>query len=183
MDETTTTAQKKVQDALSGVPEEVQSFMWGPSFETIIKTMQQTLALTDEQTVMVQNDSYMLLMQLSTMEEIYKKWLGLGISEELVVKILYLVDQEILSRAKDITVFFTPDEGETIEEVFEDTTTKTTNAPSPTEVLAALGARLNQSSVIVPSKRDYSMDTQSIEKPTVQNITPSVDPYRELPEK
>ncbi|MFZ4500108.1 MAG: hypothetical protein ACOYMZ_01260 [Minisyncoccia bacterium] len=179
MDETTTTAQKKVQDALSGVPEEVQSFMWGPSFETIIKTMQQTLALTDEQTTTVQNDSYMLLIQLSTMEEIYKKWVNLSIPEELVVKILYLIDREILSRAKDITDFFTSDEDET----FEDTTTKTVSAPSPSEVLATLGARLSQSSVIVPSKRDYSMDTQSGEKPGMQQSTPSIDPYRELPEK
>jgi hypothetical protein len=56
------------------------------------------------------------------------------------------------------------------------------NIISPTQALANIQERLSEAKIIAPSKRDYSVEkinTPQQETPKA----PSIDPYRELPEK
>ena len=185
MDEIKNPTQKKVQEALSETPEEVQSFMWGEEYESIIKAIGQALSLTDDQLTMVRTDSYTLLMKLETLETLYKKWVTSGMSGDLANKVLYLIDSEIISRVLEISEPVERDE----EEATEDITTQEVSTPSsipsvinPTDTLADLGARLSQSSVIAPTKRDYSV-TAGGDVVAPKETSHSFDPYRELPEK
>ncbi|HEY0980403.1 MAG TPA: hypothetical protein VGE18_03290 [Candidatus Paceibacterota bacterium] len=182
-DETITREEMEFDEVFAKIPDEVQDFMGSEAFELIMAAMKTVLELTDAQAESARIAAYEVLIGEKTIESIGETLIASGMAPELASKILYVIDEEITSRAKNIAEFYTGAENDEPVPIENGTVPSSVNAPSPSDVLANLGARLNQSSVIVPSKRDYSAHTQPIEKPAVQTITPSTDPYRELPEK
>lgn len=194
--ETTTLLGNKIKDALSGVPEEVQTFMWSDDYKIIIDTIQKTLLLTDQEKNLVKYGGYELLLEMKTMEEVAKEWIAAGMKPELVVKVLYVIHQEILTRAQNITEFFTRDPNATSDEYAEvsneddnadeEPGTEPSIPPTVSDQtkpiapgLSSLADRLKQTSIATPMKRDY---TATAETSSVENTPPSphaIDPYHE----
>lgn len=166
-----TTEDQVLAAALQNVPAEVEDFMWSDAFTIIIDAVQETLGLTEDQKKRVRIASYDILTGLKTMEDISKDF-SVDTPPELVAKILYAIDSEIITRAENITEFYTenPDESEQ----------SIQSAPSPADVLARLNQTLTKPATIAPVKREYSAPTTAPSEPITK---PSVDPYREIPEK
>jgi hypothetical protein len=114
-------------------------------------------------------------MQVKTMEEVSNDLLQAGITPEIAIKVLYLLDTEVITRAENITEFYTED-SET-----QDTSPKT--APTPADLLARLNQNLVKPTVLAPAKRDHT-DPLPPERPAPSPKPEGfIDPYREIPEK
>jgi hypothetical protein len=185
----TTLMGSQIRDALSAVPEEVQTFMWSNEYDVIINSIQKVLSLDDKQRDLVKYGGYQLLMGMKTMEDLSKEWVAAGMSQENALKALYAVHENILITAQNITEFFTKDpdnpseydldEEEEVETVADDVN----NAPAklaPATGLESLADRLKQASIATPSRRDYSLNGIS-NAPAADDgkKTDSSDLYRE----
>lgn len=188
MDEEITQIKTKYDEALENMPREVQDFMWSDFYDAIIIAIQKTVGLTDEQTKCVKNAGYDILMGMKTMEEVSVELVNSGITAESTAKILYLIDTEIITRAENITEFFTENTG-------EEESRAINSAPSPSDMLARLNQTLMKPTTLAPIKRDYSIEplnrakTDSNPSAISPNSTSSpqvdsaktIDPYRETP--
>ncbi len=183
MDEEETQVKTKYDDYLKEMPSEVQDFMWSDLYDIIIKAIQETLSLTDEQTAWVKASGYDLLMQVKSMNDVAKEFKDKGMNEELILKILYLLDSEVLTRAENITEFFTEtDEDVSSNPVFQ--------APSPSELLERFKEGAVKPTVFAPTKHEPVVapiePTPASVPPPLSTNTPApqpiLDPYRELPE-
>ena len=105
-----------------------------------------------------------------TVEDIAEEWKAQGVDEKLAVNILYAINVEILSRAAEISTFFSPTEEELKKAELESTQTISQTA------LETMGSRFTQSAVIAPPmKRDVSLN----KTPTSTTPPASADLYRE----
>jgi hypothetical protein len=102
----------------------------------------------------------------------------------VVAKILYIIDTEIISRAENITEFYT-------ESPEDENGTPSTDtpvvAPSPSDMLERLNQSLGQPTTFTPAKRVDALPIVST-KSTEQTVatTPEkggIDPYREIPKE
>lgn len=160
------------EEALSQVPDSVQEFMISPGFTAIIDAASQVLQLTETQTSQLRSGAWSILMRLSTMDTLRNEWKASGWEDDLIVKALYIIDTEIITRAENIISFFTEDDSEEnppAEEVLP-------QAVSPLQALASVQQKLKQSSAIAPASRDYSIGRTTPETPQ------AFDPYREIPQ-
>lgn len=162
----------KYDQYLEVMPEEVVDFMWSNQYDILILAIQKTLSLTDDQTKLAKMAGYELLMGVKNMLEKLEDFKTSGIPEELSLKILYLIDTEIITRAENITEFFSP-EIETPEQI-------EIKAPSPDDILQRLKETITKPTIITPTKRDYSLEKTPESK---SDSTKTIDPYREIPEK
>ncbi len=172
----------RYEEALDTTPQEVRDFLWSDAYKGIIAGIAKTLNITAQQETVVSDVIFDIVIGAIDQPEVDEKLTASGISIEDQAKILALAAENIIDpsiiEAENITD--SNEEGGVAE---SQPTNLSSSAPTPTEVLASLGARLSQSSVIVPSKRDYTVYKPVPSEPSVQNIAPSMDPYRELPEK
>lgn len=169
-----------MEETLQDTPEEVKDFIFGEEMLSV-KNEINTHLETDEQRAEVSSQIIFFLLGGIEIEELTNTINTLSIADEKKGTIKTLIQEKIIDELLLII-----EARQEIDAESGPVTTPVSSAPTPTEVLATLSTRLSQSSVIVPSKRDYSTAapiTSVPEKPTVQNITPSIDPYRELPEK
>jgi hypothetical protein len=178
MEEETIQVKTKYDDYLKEMPSEVQDFMWSDLYDIIITAIQQTLSLTDKQTILIKNAGYELLMQYKNMEEVAHELDRAGIDSEVVAKILYLIDTEILTRAENITEFFT--ENTEDENITSTNTTSSLPAPTPADMLARLSQNMTHATVFAPTKRTEDPKVSAPVAPTPTQ-TQTIDPYRELP--
>lgn len=177
--ETTTLLGNKIKDALSGVPEEVKTFMWSTEYQIIIDTIQKTLLLTDKEKDLVKYGSYQLLLGIKTMEGLAGEWSATGMNPELIMKILYIIHEEILTRAQNITEFFTRNSDE-IDDAYdqldnENGVEKKVPELNPSNSLATLSDRLKQASIATSAKREYVSGKDTSTPPA--RVT--IDPYHE----
>jgi hypothetical protein len=174
-----TTEEKELQDALLLVPEEVQDFMWSDAFQFILDTAEKVILLSKEERASMQRAAYNLLLQMTNMEKVAAEMTSEGIDKEKVVKMLYVIENEILIGSKNI-MSEAEEENAAITEAPEQSSAL--KAPSPVEALAMIKDRLSKPNTITPTKRDYS--NEIVAEPTTSeaptNIK-SIDPYRELP--
>ncbi len=167
---------ENIDEAFEGIPEQVQDFMISTLFKSIVAAIKETLALTDDQAQWVEYLANELLMKTFTMEEAFRFLTNKGITEELAVKIIYLIDTEIITRAINITEFFTDDSEMTEEERAEIDTSLDETVPASSSALATLSDRLKSASIATPSKRDYSLNTPTVSTPAAPR---AIDPYHE----
>ncbi len=171
------TEEKELQEALLNTPEEVQSFMWSDAFGYIIDTAEKVIPLSKEEKSDMKIAAYKILLRTSTMEKTGEEMVQKGIDKEKVLKILYIIDTQIVTGAKNI-MSYTDEENTTTEsgEVL---------APSPIQAMAMIKDRLTGPSSIAPTKRDYS--AEKVAEPAISSAPTTsirnIDPYRELPEK
>ncbi len=180
MDTDTQTKEERDLDmALENMPGEVQDFMWSDAFTILLDAMQKTVAITDAQKDSIRIEIYDILVGLKTMTEVAEDLLK-TMEPELVAKILYIIDSEFITRAENITEFYSPDPNE--ETVPIPNVVISPKPITPAAPLAGLQNRLTQSNMIMPVKRDLSFDSTPSAAPSVPT-KPLIDPYRELPEK
>lgn len=175
-DDTTQNFITNYQDALDNTPQEVRDFLWSDAYKGIIAGIVKTCALTPEQGEVVSDVLFDLTINTTDEFSARSKLTNAGITKENQDKIFVIGYEYIINPS----VIEAENVSETTTATQEDLVLK--NAPSPSDVLANLGARLSQPSVIAPSKRDYSSTNtgDSAITPAPQKI---FDPYRELPEK
>lgn len=166
-----------IEETIQDIPEEVKDFIFGQEMESV-KNEINTHLETDEQRTEISNRIMFFLLGAIEMEELSKTIDSVSITEEKKGFIKTLIQEKIIDELLLII-----EAHKEIDEESVPTITSAPTAPTPTEVLANLGARLSKSSVIVPSKRDYSMDKPQAIELSVENSKPTIDPYRELPEK
>jgi hypothetical protein len=176
------TEEKELQEALLNIPEEVRSFIWSDAFGYIIDTAEKVIPLSKEEKTSMKLAAYKILLRTSTMEKLGEEMVQEGIDKEKVLKILYIIDTQIVTTAKNIIENSTEEEDQ---RPSPESNTDSTQAPSPIQAMAMIKDRLTGPSSIAPTKRDYS--AEKVADPTVTS-TPttsirSIDPYRELPEK
>ncbi|MDB5254725.1 MAG: hypothetical protein JWL92_101 [Candidatus Nomurabacteria bacterium] len=148
-----TTEELWAEDGLKNVPSEVVDFMTSPLYEVIISAAQQALSLTAEQKNWMRLLSYELLMTTITEKGAYQFLIDHSVSAETAIKILYVIDTEILTRAENITEFFTDDSEVTDEEVASYAAPKPVNF-APTS-LQSLADRLKQPSFSANTSHSY----------------------------
>lgn len=202
-----TTEEGAIEEAMATVPDEVLEFMASPLYGAIVTAIKEVLLLTPEQQALVLSVSQRMLIFRMSMEDALKYLADNGISEETGIKILYLIDREILTRAESITEFFTDDSDPTENEI----ATYKITAPVPANTsLTSIAQRLKNTSStstgpypaqkgIVPenlpiteSRIEPIMETQPVDDiATVQEpviapppapptpLTKSFDPYHE----
>jgi hypothetical protein len=177
--ENITTEEKELQEALLLVPEEVQEFMWSDAFEYILDAGEKVIPLSKDEKDKTRQTAYDLLLQMTTMEKAAEKLVAGGIDKEKTIKILYFIDTEILTRAKNL-IENENDINAQIEELNK------VEAPSPMQAMASIQERLTKPTTVAPITRDYSV-TRSLEQntPKVESAPrpPSMDIYREVPDK
>ena len=170
---------EEIDEAFEGIPDQVQDFMISTLFKSIIKAIQETLALSDEQAQWVEYLADELLMKTFTQEEAFRFLTSKGIAEDLAVKIIYLIDTEIITRAVNITEFFIDDTEMTEEERAQIDTDLDEAVPASSAALATLSDRLKSASIATPSRRDYSLDKPTSGAPTAATPPRAIDPYHE----
>jgi hypothetical protein len=173
-----TTEEKDFEEALLLVPEEVQDFMWSDAFEYILDTAEKVIPLSKDEKDSMRRAAYDLLINLSDIETTGERLVSGGIDKEKVVKILYIIDTEILAAAKNI-MEYEDDITNQISKLNEG------SAPSPMQALASIQERLTKSSTVAPITRDYSVTraTEVAQKTDSAPKAPSMDIYREIPEE
>ncbi|MBP6904757.1 MAG: hypothetical protein KBB91_01725 [Candidatus Pacebacteria bacterium] len=168
-------------DAFALIPEEVQDFMWSDEFKFLLDTAQKALSLTDTEKQSMRTACYRILLNLRSMEQEAKRVLAEGVDPEKAVKMFYIIDTEILERARNILAQVDIDE-----EGVDSMVTTQTSAPSPSDILARLNQTMTAPSTLAPTKRVYTTETTA---PTPPPNSPaptgikSIDPYREMPDR
>lgn len=167
-----------IDEALANVPEEVQDFMWSDAFNILLDAMQEVTQITDLQKDAVRIEIYDILIGIKDMAAVAQELLK-TMAPELVAKILYIIDTEFIVRAENLTEFYSPDPNE----LSEESEKGVIDAPSPNEVLKRLGQSFTKPTTLTATKRDLSLNASSLDEPVATKSAPSIDPYREIPEK
>ncbi len=162
------------EDAFALIPEEIQDFMWSDEFEFLLDTAQKTLSLTDPEKQLMRTVCYRILLNLRSMEQEAKRVLAEGTDPEKALKMFYIIDTEILERARNILA---ETEDEELESEENETNIK---APSPSDMITRLNQSLTGATTITPTKREYGSISNS-DGPK-KDSAPTIDPYREIPE-
>ncbi len=179
-------------EALDATPKEVRMFMWSEAFKLILTAVAETYHLTEAQKEVVKRVTMETLVGTITPISRQIKLSDAGITNELQDKILDAINDEIVSRALVQVELYNELNQEQPEEDRVKTgpsetanpAAKTIDAPSPADVLASLQDRLTKPSTVAPITRDYSVNRASpIAKTEEAPRSPSIDIYREAPEK
>ncbi len=170
-----TTEEIDLEAAFNSIPEEVQDFIGGDIFLAILSAIQSTFNLKDEQMILVRYVIYAILMNTMDQESGLRFLVDHTINTETGIKIMYVIDTEIITRARNITEFFTDDMAE-LENLQPD---EPVRAPTPNIALASLSDRLKQASIATPLKRDYSLNTEKATTSTPETPPRAIDPYHE----
>ncbi|MCC7436716.1 hypothetical protein IT402_02495 [Candidatus Nomurabacteria bacterium] len=170
---------EKFENALANTPEEVRSFLWSDTYQNILNALQKKFSLSDEQKSIINDIIFGSLTKTITESKV----------EESVEKIV-LDEEKKTELLSYVFYYFIEPSIQKTEEIFElekkeESDQETTSfAPSPAQALESIKERLSQSVKIAPVKRDYSLEKSSGESTQSQNIVkPSIDPYREIPDK
>ncbi|HRH24813.1 MAG TPA: hypothetical protein PLQ20_00540 [Candidatus Paceibacterota bacterium] len=169
-----TNEEKDFQEALTLVPEEVQDFMWGDAFEYILDVAQKIIPLNNDEREEMRRSAYSLLLRTSSMLDESSRLEKAGITPEKIIKILFTIDKEIITTAKNLVA-----QHEEIVEV-ENSEEELKIEVSPAQALASIKERLSSPSTVAPITRDHSFSkNESVVEKVVEK--PKIDPYRELP--
>ena len=167
--------------ALNSVPPEVRAFMWSDVFAIILKVIGDTYKLNDKQREVLKSVAMETLIGTLTPVSRRVRLSDVGIVGETQDGILEAINEEIISRALVQIEEYKELKGS------EDTSfipSEKIEAPSPVQALASIKERLSQPSNIASTKRDYSLEKPEVPDVSIQKIEkPTIDPYRELPEK
>jgi|GEM_PF-3423999 len=182
------------QEALDAMPEEVRDYMWSPAFDYAIDVAEKVIGLTHEEKEYVRNVAYDLLMRLTDIETAAHKLLEQKVASEKVGRIMYYLDQEILQSAVNLINFYGDIQKVAVKNS-EQHTLSMSQQTTQSDILSRLSQSLTTPTTLTPTKRTYT-DTPSI---LINTLTPSVpktlsetiptlipptmDPYRELPDK
>ncbi len=179
MDTDITTTEDKIEKAVADTPVEVLNFMWGDAYAIIMDAMQKTLSLTDIQKEKVGSLGQDLLLGLKNMENITEELVTI-MPAETVMKVLFILDSEVITRAENITEYFSPDPDEALGDVPQKQSVQ--DAPQQ-DILESLKAKLIQPATIAPVARDHSMGSAATPPQNTPGTKPSAvfDPYREKP--
>lgn len=171
----TTIEERRFEEAFANIPPEVEDFMWSDAYTIIVDALQETLGLTDEQKELTRILSYEFLLGLKNMPTMAEEMIASGMTPELAVKVLYLINNEIVTRAQNITEFYAPHEEESSLEVQleqDANSNNQTDEANPNAVLETLKNRLTVPVTIPPIARSVGEKTGDVKK---------IDPYREMP--
>lgn len=161
--------EQDLEDDIFLVPEEVQDFVWSDAFDAFFDIAEKVIPLSPEEKKFMKLASYDIVLRNIPFEDAGKWLLERNIEKEKVVKMLYIIETELLKYVKAF-----------IEEETEEELPEAVSTPSPKEALMSIQERLSKPSAIAPIKRDYSLDKPASEAPVSK---PSFDIYREIPEK
>lgn len=171
--------QDNIDIALANIPEEVQDFMWSDAFTLLIDALQKTTGVTDIQKDIIRIEICELLLGIKGIPEVAKE-LSKDMTTETVAQVLYIIDSEFITRAENLTEFYTKDPEE---DPFSDIENKNT-------LLNHLSQSFTTPTTLPPVKRVYAdipgtQTGSSAPKPLSETLPvskPSIDPYRELPD-
>jgi hypothetical protein len=166
-------------EALNSTPTDVRDFMWSDAFEFILKAIGDTYKLNDNQRDVVKRVTMETLVGTITPVSRQIRLSDVGITGELQDNILEAINEEIVSRALGQIELYNELNEEEKEEVEQEK-----KDVSPAQALANIQERLTKPSVVAPITRDYSVSRSAETKiePEAPR-TPSIDIYREVPEK
>lgn len=168
-------------ETLESVPEEVRKFLWSDAFTTIVKAISSAHRLTPDQEVVLRDVAIKTLIGDTTPIARRSELGDAGISGDLQESILDAINEELISRA-----IFQVEEYKNLNIDENPTREQGISAPSPAQALANIKERLTKPSTVAPITRDYSVTRSpdsSLPKVDPSTRAPSMDIYREIPEK
>jgi hypothetical protein len=168
-----------IEESFENIPEEVKRYIYSTAFLNTFQKLCSEKGLTPEESNALKTSLFSYLAQIDTEESLIETINKISKSPEINQQIISWVTTNVTDKILELTT-------ETLlnQEDGLDINTEESSAPSPTQAMESIKDRLSQNTKITPTKRDYSMEKAENSTPSVQNITkPSVDPYRELPEK
>ncbi|HTH93570.1 MAG TPA: hypothetical protein VL576_03780 [Candidatus Paceibacterota bacterium] len=180
MDEDKKTIEENVEEtdldtAFDSVPEEVQDFMNSDAYKFIINAIAKVLSLDDTQKELVRLVANEVLIRTMTQEEGFEFLIEHGVSNENAVKAMYAIDSEIVTRAANITEFYSDD----IPVIPLDVDDNGTNvSPVIRDSLSSLSDRLKQATTAVPIARSGANASDSV-SPSQDSGSAAIDPYKE----
>ena len=169
-------------EALETVPPEVRAFMWSEAFNVLLNKIGEAYKLTANQNDVLRDVVMKTL--VGTITPVSRQGIlsGAGITNEIQDQVLQTVNEEIISRALTQIQEYNDLNQET--ETYDDSNAVENTAPSPIQALEAIKQRLSQNTTIASTKRDVSLENLEVKPSSIQDIAkPSIDPYRELPDK
>lgn len=173
------------QETFDSLPLDIQELVFSDEYQSILTAIGEKYKLSKEQMNQLELQTTLVVMGVAKRSYFpFDLESEVGLDEDTAETMSREIHDVIFSTIEDSLDKIERDEiggVETIDKKVDRDENHSINAPSPSEVLANLGARLSQSSVIVPSKRDYSVVKS--QEPSIETLKPSLDPYRELPEK
>jgi hypothetical protein len=176
----TATEEQEFQDALDAMPEEVRDYMWSPAFDYAIDVAEKVIELTPQEKEYVRDISYDLLMRLINMETAAKTLLEKRVIPEKVSKIMYYIDQEIIQSAINLVNYY----GDATEIAQRDSGEVNTVEEPQNTLLSKVSQSLTAPTTVAPLKRTYSSSEPiATQPPKAPDTKPTIDPYREIPEK
>lgn len=172
-----------IEENIKDLPEEVSDFIFLGALDSVLEEI--CLFIKDEkEKLLIKNDITFFLLGSLEPEILNSHINSLNIPEEDKTKIKELFQEKIISELSLLIEVHQEMEGSSTEEKSIDINQVPGDAPTPTQALESIKERLSQSTKIAPTKRDYSLEKTEDSAPSVQNISkPSIDPYREIPEK
>lgn len=168
-----------IEQSFKEIPEEIKAYVYSSSFVKSFEDLCLSENLSKEETTKLRVSLYSYISQLETEEELLVSINSISKNIESNQKIIDWVREKVVEKILTLVT-----EAYINEEVDEETDDSSKENLTPTSKipLSSVQERLSQITTIVPSKRDYSVEKPV---PTPEEIPkkPTIDPYRELPEK
>lgn len=173
--------EQKVDNTIEDLPEEVSDFMFGGQLDDVVSEIS-TLIEKPEEKLKIENDITFFLLGITSAQELNIHIDNLSITEEHRDKIKTIIQEKV---ANEIALIM-----EVHEEMDSPNLTTesvdSSNAPSPLQAMASIQERLTKPTTVAPITRDYSVTRApetSTPKVDMAPRTPSMDMYREAPDK
>lgn len=164
---------EKIEFAFDTIPEEVKAYVFSPLFSKTVKTLCVSENLSDEETKKFSSALYEYIAQLTSEEELIQTIHSVSKTIESSQRIISWVQKEVTE--KSLSLILDSYTRTTVSEEEEDP-----REEKNTSALESIGERLTNTTIIPPSKRDYSIEKkEGVQENKKVDV---VDPYRETPQ-
>jgi len=159
------------EENMEELPEEVSDFIFGDGLEDAINKIGELLDKNQEQKEHIYNDLTFFLLGTESFETVMSYINSLPVTDQKKIDIKKIIQEDIIDELQLLMEVHNELEGKQIP----------SSVITPSDMLTRLNQTLVKPTMLAPTKRDHSIGEPSIAQ--APNETPSIDPYRELPEK
>lgn len=166
-----------LEDSLQATPEEAREFLWSNTYKEILEAILKKFNIVGDKKELLNSFIFDSITETIHQEDLKNRVIQLGIAEqdqELFFDYIYEYFIDIAAQG--------PQNSAELHKRESSEDQKITSINTSVNPFTSLQSRLTQSNMILPIKRDLSPDATPASIPTVPT-KPSIDPYRELPEK
>ncbi len=161
-----------IEESFDSIPEEVQHYVYSPSFIEAFKALCTEQGLSSEESRDLKIALFEYLAQITSEEELLSCVHSVSKTPDSNQKIISWIQDTVVEKVLSLVDDAYSDNEEPEEE---------TNMASPSLTsLSSIQERLSQATIVTPTKRDYSLERAT---PPVAPSTPHMDIYREVPEE